>query len=317
MKVLKSHSIYVCLILLAGLLAMQNTFGQKNRNTRDVYISNYRKIAVEEMLRSGIPASITLAQGMLESDNGNSSLATEANNHFGIKCHKTWNGEKVYHDDDKKNECFRKYNSADESYRDHTDFLKNTNRYSALFSLKNNDYKGWAKGLREAGYATSRTYADDLIRIIEENNLYKFDEGDLSFKPTNIFTDSKDDKLVEIKVRKIYERNRIKFVFAEEGDNIEKITKDMEKRSWEIAKYNEFTDSTVIKPGDPIYLQPKRWSASKNHEFHFVKSGETMHEISQLYGMKLSKLYRKNRMEMGKQPEVEQKLWLRSRKPTK
>ena len=206
-----NKSTIISFLLCLGILAQ----AQKSRITRDVYITNYRNIAVEEMLRSGIPASITLAQGMLESDNGNSSLAIDANNHFGIKCHKTWDGEKVYHDDDKKNECFRKYNSANDSYRDHTDFIKNTNRYAELFNNKSNDYKSWAKGLKNAGYATSRTYADDLIRIIEENNLNKFDDGDLSFKPTNIFTDSKEDKLVEIKVRKIYERNRIKFVFAE------------------------------------------------------------------------------------------------------
>ena len=145
------------------------------RMSREEYIEMYSDIAMKEMLRSGVPASITLAQGMLESDNGNSSLAKKSNNHFGIKCHNDWTGKKVHHDDDSRHECFRKYKTVYDSYVDHSDFLMNTSRYAFLFDLDVKDYRGWAKGLKKAGYATSRTYADMLIRIIEENDLHRYD----------------------------------------------------------------------------------------------------------------------------------------------
>ena len=149
---------------------------------RKDYIKEYNSLAIKEMKRSGIPASITLAQAMLESDNGNSTLARKANNHFGIKCHSSWKGAKVYHDDDKRNECFRKYKSIYSSYIDHSDFITNNNRYQFLFELSLSDYKAWAKGLQKAGYATSRTYAELLIKIIDNNQLYVYDQGgSLSF----------------------------------------------------------------------------------------------------------------------------------------
>ena len=308
-------------VLIFLFLSLSIRSYSQKRYTRDDYIKTYSKIAVDEMKRSGIPASITLAQGMLESDNGNSSLTREANNHFGIKCHKHWDGKRVYHDDDANNECFRKYPSAEDSYRDHTDFLMQTSRYIALFELKSNDYKGWAKGLKKSGYATSSSYSSDLIRIIEENELYRLDEGDFS-RPflTKIAKNKQsswgdEDFTIDIKRRKIYERNRIKYIIVENGDNIEKITKELDLLSWEIRKYNELTDSAKIVPSQVLYTQPKRWRAEVGNDFHTVKEGETMYSISQLYGMKLSKLYRKNRMEPGTQPTISQKLWLRKRKP--
>lgn len=282
------------------------------------YINTYKKIAIDEMKRSGIPASITLAQGMLESANGNSTLSVQAKNHFGIKCHK-WQGKTFYQDDDAKDECFRKYGSPEESYRDHTDFLVNTSRYAFLFDYKSDDYKNWAKGLKKAGYATSRSYAEDLIRIIEENNLHKFDNGDYTQQPKIRASKSKSYKAeefyVDIKRRKVYERNRIKYVLVEEGDNLSKLTKEMSMLSWELKKYNELTDTAQLVPGQVLYIQPKRWKAEVGNDFHIAASGETMHAISQLYGVKLNKLYRKNRMEQGIQPAEGQKIWLRSRKP--
>lgn len=285
--------------------------------SKEEYIEKYKKIAVDEMKRSGIPASITLAQGMLESENGNSTLAYQSNNHFGIKCHKTWEGKKVYHDDDKNHECFRKYPSPEDSYRDHTDFLVNTRRYEKLFDYKSNDYKNWAKGLKKAGYATSRSYAGDLIRIIEENELYRLDQGDFS-RPEikRIYSNSTDeDFVVDIKRRKIYERNRIKYVIAVINDNVDKISKDMGLLSWELTKYNEITKDTKIVEGQVLYIQPKRRNAEVGHDFHTVAEGETMYSISQLYGMKLNILLRKNRMEKGQEPILGQKIWLRKRKP--
>jgi hypothetical protein len=298
------------LILIVLSLKAQNY-------SKEEYIEKYKKIAVDEMKRSGIPASITLAQGMLESENGNSTLAYKSNNHFGIKCHKTWEGKKVYHDDDKNHECFRKYPSPEDSYRDHTDFLVNTRRYEKLFDYKSNDYKNWAKGLKKAGYATSRSYASDLIRIIEENELYRLDQGDFS-RPEikRTYSNSADeDFVVDIKRRKIYERNRIKYVIAETNDNVDKISKDMGLLSWELSKYNEISKDSKIEEGQVLYIQPKRRNAEVGHDFHTVAEGETMYSISQFYGMKLNILLRKNRMEKGQEPTVGQKIWLRKRKP--
>jgi LysM repeat protein len=300
----------LCFLLNVHCICAQNY-------SRNDYIEKYKKIAVDEMKRSGIPASITLAQGMLESENGNSSLAYQSNNHFGIKCHKTWKGKKVYHDDDKDHECFRKYPSAVDSYRDHTDFLVNTNRYEKLFEYKSNDYKNWAKGLKKAGYATSRTYAQDLIRIIEENELYRLDKGDFTRPEVKreYSTLADEDFVVDIKRRKIYERNRIKYIIVEQGDDLNKITKDMELLTWQLTRYNEIQKDTKLETGQVLYIQPKRRNAEVGHDFHTVAAGETMYSISQLYGIKLSKLLRKNRMEAGQEPQTGQKIWLRKRKP--
>ncbi|SHH02940.1 flagellum-specific peptidoglycan hydrolase FlgJ [Winogradskyella wandonensis] len=150
------------------------TKSSRKRTSVDVYIDTYSAIAMSEMRTSKIPASITLAQGILESGSGNGRLAKEANNHFGIKCH-GWKGEKIYHDDDRSQECFRKYKEASTSYKDHSDFLVGRKRYAGLFNLKPDDYKGWARGLRAAGYATDRKYPEKLISLIERYELYKYD----------------------------------------------------------------------------------------------------------------------------------------------
>ncbi|MCX7985990.1 MAG: glucosaminidase domain-containing protein [Bacteroidales bacterium] len=284
------------------------------RMTKEEYIEKYKKIAIDEMKRSGIPASITLAQGIIESANGNSTLARKANNHFGIKCHK-WDGEKHYHDDDAKDECFRKYDSAEDSFRDHTDFLMKTPRYRFLFDYSSDDYKSWAHGLQKAGYATSKTYASDLIRTIEENKLYIFDSGDYTRKVTFTRTDSDESFVITVKKRKIYERNRIKYIIAEEGDNLQSLTKELDLFSWQLRKYNELPEDYQVQPGELLYIQPKRCRPEPGNDFHIVKKGETMHSISQLYGVKVKKLYKRNHMEPGTEPEEGQKLWLRKTRP--
>ena len=141
----------------------------------EIYIDQYSSIAKDEMKAHKIPASIILAQGILESGMGYSRLAKEGNNHFGIKCHKDWSGEKIYHDDDEKGECFRVYKNVASSFRDHSLFLKNRQRYSPLFKMKLSNYKGWAKGLKKAGYATDPGYAEKLISLVERFELMKFD----------------------------------------------------------------------------------------------------------------------------------------------
>jgi LysM repeat protein len=305
---------YLLLIFITSLLYASEILCQNI--SLEEYIEKYKKIAIEEMKRSGIRANITLAQGIVESSNGNSTLARKANNHFGIKCHK-WNGKKFYQDDDEEDECFRKYNSPEESFRDHTDFLLSGSRYNFLFDFKSNDYKRWAKGLKKAGYATSRQYADDLIRTIKENELYRFDDEDYIKPPTKHLTTNHDNEYftIDINRRKINELNRIKYIIIKAGDNLESLTKELDLFSWQLKKYNELPDKYVLVPGEKLFIQPKRWRAEIGNDFHFAKKNETMHSISQIYGIKINKLYRKNRMELGTEPFTGQKIWLRKRKP--
>ncbi|MCX6270210.1 MAG: glucosaminidase domain-containing protein [Bacteroidetes bacterium] len=292
------------------------------------YISRYKEVAIRKMKEHRIPASITLAQGILESANGNSDLAVNANNHFGIKCHEDWDGEAYYKDDDEKNECFRKYRTPDQSFEDHTRFLCSRPRYAFLFELKPTDYKEWAYGLKKAGYATNPQYPQMLIKIIEDNRLFEFDHaGDLPFGEQFSFTiDSlpkeykemvrtSDAEVISFGVvrRQVYRNNRVKFTVSLKGDNIKKLAEDLDLMTWQICRYNELSKKDEIKQGQIIYIQPKRRRAEK--EFHIVKPHETIYTISQLYGIKMKFLYRKNRMEKGNQPYKGQKLWLRSTKP--
>jgi flagellum-specific peptidoglycan hydrolase FlgJ len=183
--------------------------------SRSEYFETFREMAVHEMHRSGVPASITLAQGALESGDGNSTLARSANNHFGIKCHNDWNGRKIYYDDDAKNECFRKYPSVEDSYRDHSDYLREKQRYAFLFELDPLDYKGWARGLKKAGYATNPSYASKLIEIIDEYDLHRYDRmGDIA----QVHHRRPPRPASHIATRTILEKNRVKYVLALPGD---------------------------------------------------------------------------------------------------
>lgn len=295
------------------------TIAQK-KLTREEYIDNYKNIAIYQMKTKGVPASIILAQGLLESDNGNSKLAIKANNHFGIKCHNTWSGSTIYMDDDMRNECFRKYSNPETSYKDHSDFLRGARRYSFLFDLNPTDYKGWAYGLKKAGYATNPHYAEMLIKIIEDNSLYIYDKG-ISVEvdsPTKGMGDLVDIDHFVIdmnKHRKIFTRNRIKYIIVKKGDDYASLTKELELLPWQLSKYNELSKDSALKEGQEIYIQPKRCRAEINHSVHVVEKGETMYSISQLYGIKQASLYRKNRMKIGEQPEVGQVIQLRKRKP--
>jgi len=307
--------------------------------TRDQYIEKYKDAAINEMNRAGIPASITLAQGVLESDNGNSTLARKANNHFGIKCH-DWTGKSMNMDDDEKNECFRKYKSVDESFKDHSEFLHNSNRYKSLFSLDRMDYKGWAKGLKKAGYATSKTYANDLITIIEESNLHQYDiamvpkltwkqkrekakleaklkaevEARNKNKPADTLTEIPEapaEFTVDIVKHPLFVRNRRDFVMVKPGDTYNLLTKELNLLPWELAMFNEIDKAKPLIPGTELYLQPKRNQAARGYDVHIVQQGESMYLIAQKYGIKLKFLYSKNCMAEGSEPVVGQKLNLR------
>jgi LysM repeat protein len=294
--------------------------------TRQNYIDKYADYAVKEMERSGVPASITLAQGMLESGNGNSELARKAKNHFGIKCHSSWTGKTFRMDDDAKDECFRVYRSVLESYKDHSDFLRKYKRYASLFELKITNYKGWAKGLKKAGYATNPKYADRLIKLIEENRLHLYDKG---YKPKNNSKPEKENKEIKKRNKKpagndnfiinpfgrdIKKINRINFIKIKKGDTFYKIAKEFDVMLWELYKYNDLPKGSTLKEGQILYLQPKRNKADIGNDYHTVKKGDTMYSISQKYGIKLKKLYKKSLIKPGTEPKVGDKLWLRKTK---
>lgn len=279
-----------------------------DRITREEYIEIYKDLAIREMNRSGVPASITLAQGALESGDGNSRLARIANNHFGIKCHNDWQGKRILEDDDKNNECFRKYQSVEDSYRDHSDYLTSTPRYASLFGLDITDYKGWARGLKKAGYATSPTYADKLIEIIEKFRLQNYDKSEIPARYSDNKTYSSDNKVL---TRNIYEKNRIKYVEAEPGDTYESLTEELGKLDWEILRYNDVKTGDTLSSGQVVYLQPKRNKAEAGKETHTIKKGETMYSVSQAYAIKLSRLYSMNLMNPGTEPAPGTTLQLR------
>lgn len=302
-------------IAISLLLISLTLFSQK---TAEQYIVEFADMAVSEMKRSGVPASITLAQGILESASGNSRLAKEGNNHFGIKCHSSWTGAKIYADDDAKNECFRKYKSAEESYRDHSDFLKANSRYHFLFELDKTDYKAWAHGLKKAGYATSPTYAEALIRLIEKHELYAYDSNEKPHikpdkKPARK-TNTDDNFSLNPYGRDIMYNNNTPYIIAKSGDNIESICNEFDMMPWQIRRYNDLRKGDSIVAGEFIYLKPKRNKAEKGHDTHTIAPGENMRDIAQQYAIKEKKLYRKNKMEKDSQPEVNTKINLRKTK---
>jgi len=277
-----------------------------SQNIKD-YIKKYNGLAISEMHLYGIPASITLAQGILESASGTSKLAVEANNHFGIKCHVGWDGPSIYHDDDHEQECFRKYNTVDQSFRDHSLFLSERKRYLFLFSLRRTDYRGWAKGLQQAGYATSKTYAKKIIQLINDYNLSQYDNKKLnSIKQDQL----NRDNAISVDLQ-IFEKNYIKYVLAKEGQFYDDIAEKIDVWLWELLKYNESEIDRLLAKGEKVYLQPKRRKGDS--PFHIVLEGETMYSISQIHGIKLKHLYKKNRMDFGSEPYVGQRLSLREK----
>lgn len=291
----------------------------QNRISRDEYIKQYKAIAIRQMKANGIPASIILAQGILESDNGNSTLAVKANNHFGIKCHKDWTGPTMHHDDDKFNECFRKYKSPEKSYEDHSLFLRGSKRYAFLFDLDPTDYKGWAHGLKKAGYATNPKYPEMLIKLIEENKLYQYDSGvEIEVQsPTKGIADlvDTDNFTIDIfKQKKVFLRNNRKYIIVGEGDSFKSLSKEFDLLPWQIFRYNDLPRNAKIAVGMELFIEHKRFRADRNHKVHVAEAGETMHQISQMYGVRLNSLYRKNGMKKGEEPTEGQVIQLRNRK---
>lgn len=306
------HLFLLAILFFPSLLLSQSYTSKETTE----YIQKYHKTAIREMYKYKIPASITLAQGILESGSGRSNLAVKANNHFGIKCGSDYSGKKFFKNDDKRNDCFRVYSSADESFRDHSVFLTKS-RYASLFNLKITDYKGWAKGLKQAGYATSNEYPTKLIAVIEQNNLTVYDRNPESYiskkeaedyslndekkttptvldNTTDNNTDNKDSKnkltpkVVNGKI------NGVKCYCVKQGDTFYRISKNAGLTVDQLLQYNDFPSGYSLKAGEYIFLEEKQ-KKNKSFDYHTVQRGDTWLSISQLYGIQLARLKKLNK----------------------
>lgn len=276
------------------------------------YIDQYKDLAIEEMIRYRVPASITLAQGILESGAGTSELTRKGNNHFGIKCH-GWTGRTVYHDDDASQECFRAYDNALQSYEDHCKFLRNGKRYSSLFNLSITDYKGWAHGLKAAGYATNPRYAYQLIGIIELYRLHDYDKAKSydKFMAKCSGTDQPVGGQTQLHPIHIYNKNY--YLYARQGDTFKLIGQEIGISYKKIARYNERDKKDALQPGEIVWLKKKQKRADKEFKNrpHTVKPGESMYSIAQYYGIRLKSLYKMNDISPDESIRVGQKLRVR------
>ena len=271
------------LILIISSLTLQ---AQTRNKQYEAYIKKYRELAVEEMKKYHIPASITLAQGLLESGAGQSALARKSNNHFGIKCGSDWYGKTVSHDDDARGECFRAYKHPKDSYEDHSKFLAGRPRYASLFNLNITDYKGWARGLKKAGYATNPRYADQLIGIIELYELYKYDDKNyLKWLKKNP------------NPHQTYIANGLLYIVVRAGDSWKSISQEFDISQKKLRKYNDLYKGYALQVGDILYLEKKNKKADKEHIVHVLRAGESMYSVSQKYGIRLKNLYKLNKMD--------------------
>jgi LysM repeat protein len=282
-------------LLILSVLCLGNLYAETiDRNALKMdYIDKWRSTAIQQMIHSKIPASITLAQGLIESAAGTSELATKGNNHFGIKCHE-WKGDRMFHDDDLKGECFRVYGSAELSFVDHSEFLTGRSRYASLFSLNPTDYEAWAKGLKKAGYATNPQYANILIKLIEDFHLDQFDAGVLTPQNKNSFLVSSKNKYDQLHAVQQKE-NKSKYIVAQKGDTYYRISQEFSMAMWELRQYNDFDKKKdVLEEGDIVYIQPKKRRSGGSNEYVTVEILESLASVSQDFGIKLKTLKRKN-----------------------
>ncbi|MBQ8655935.1 MAG: glucosaminidase domain-containing protein [Prevotella sp.] len=295
---MKKQILLLCLLAVMPLVGLM---AQSRWNARyQAYVDQYRDIAISQMQRYHIPASITLAQGLLESGAGHSLLAREANNHFGIKCHSDWKGATMQFDDDELDECFRSYKNSQESYEDHSRFLSSGQRYRSLFSLKLTDYKGWARGLKAAGYATNPHYANLLIELIETYKLYDYDEGYVADRSDELGID-------------VYEFNDNLYVLARRGDTFRTLGELLGISYKKLASYNERERDDQLEEGEIIWLKKKARKAPKEYRDrpHTVQPGESMYSIAQYYGIRLERLYKLNDLSPDYDIQVGDQLQLR------
>lgn len=336
-------NIFFILLLIFGSI-----INAQDWKTDDQYIQNFAKYAVEEMELYKIPASIKLAQGILETGGGQSRLAREGKNHFGIKCKENWTGKTMKHTDDAPNECFRVYDDPRQSYRDHSIFLTTRKYYTGLFSLDIKDYKAWAHGLKKAGYATNPRYAYILIDRIERYKLYEFDnikphqvadklkelypgytptddiiakveapkKEQTKFVETPKITvetpkkKSKQEILNELKILS-HPNGGLKYIVLSGELDLVDISQKYNINESRLHSYNELKSRKLSK-NQIIFLEYKKSSGSQ--EFYIAQKGDKMYEIAQKFGIKLRKLYSKNRMEEGDEPTEGQKIYLQYQK---
>lgn len=314
------------LLLLSLFIPMLIQAADGRKITRAEYIAMYKDDAINDMKKMGVPASITMAQALLESSDGNSNLARHANNHFGIKC-SDWKGPSYIQDDDTKDECFRKYKSVLESYDDHSNFLRTRPRYAFLFEYDLKDYKSWAKGLKKAGYATEPTYAERLIKIIEDNQLYllDIDTGGPAYASNdrNPVLEEKTSREVNhlsvpavevvnaFDTRVIKQNNGVDYIIVRNGDTFHSLALEFELGHWQLPKYNEMNSDQALVAGQMIYLKPKKSSGSKS--LVVAKAGDTIHSIAQSAGIKVKYLCKYNDLNEEQALRPGQKVYLKKR----
>lgn len=320
-------------VIVFAFIAISAT-AQKQDKVAD-YINQYKELAIAEMQRTGVPASITLAQGIHESGAGGSQLAMASNNHFGIKCKSNWTGESVKHDDDAKGECFRKYPSSEDSYKDHSDFLKNGQRYAFLFSLDPTDYQGWANGLKKAGYATNPKYPQVLIKLVEDYQLQdytlialgKLSSGneETEIVKEEIKTKVIPNKTVEVEPETVkvelesfpafpegeFKINETRVVFAKKGTSFLSIAKQYSLDLSKLFDFNDMQPAIEVEKDQLIYIQRKRKTGKE--DFHLIKVGETLHDIAQSQAIRLESLQELNWLKKNDIPAVGEKLSLKSK----
>ena len=310
------------LFVLTAVVFAPSVQAQHRKMTTKEYINKYKDIAIKDMKTYKIPASITLAQGILESGSGNSTLARKANNHFGIKCHKDWKGQTIHVADDTHRDCFRKYKNAEASYRDHSKFLTKRGRYSFLFNYPITDYKAWAYGLKRAGYATNPRYPQLLIHYIEKYHLYKYDQEGLKHSKKHKksrrflkYATPKISSFVKVRTsmygRPVLENNGRRLIVVRSGDTFNKVAAEFEISTRKLLKYNDLKKEHVLHPGELLYLEKKASKAAKGYKYYTVKQGETLWAISQLYGIRLNSLLNKNNLPHHFQAETGTKLRVR------
>ncbi len=329
-----------CLPLIISILivAMQIVTGAntQQRISREEYIARYRHIAIEHQQYYGIPASITMAQGILESDSGNSHLARGSNNHFGIKCKSNWTGRTFTHTDDAPDECFRAYKSVEDSYEDHAEFLDTSPRYDSLFRFDPTDYRSWARGLKGAGYATAPDYAQRLVKLIEDNKLYLLDleaEGIVTPVEEQIVVAVENESIDEVassinrsinpnnylvtidthRGYNIYRTNHTFYVIAKEGDTPQSIGEKFELSEKMIRRFNDLDNTQRIEVGDMVFIERKQSRWLGNIRQHHVLEGETIYLLSQKYGIREASLRKINKLKSGEQPAVGSDIKVRKR----
>jgi LysM repeat protein len=319
-------------LLLVGFSAL----AQSSIVIKD-YIAKYSQIAIEEMRRTGVPASITLAQGIHETQAGQSKLVLSSNNHFGIKCKSEWTGERVYHDDDARGECFRKYESPYDSYRDHSDFLKTRSHYSFLFQLDPTDYEAWAHGLKKAGYATNPKYPQLLIKLIKDYNLQDYtlvalNNKELPKKTEDVITASNTEsstsdaksmsprigefiktQVLNMPAAGVYRINRTKVITIPKGASYLAVAQEHNISLARLFDFNDMEPQETAVKDHLLFLQRKRKTGS--NAYHIIAKGESLHDIAQAEGIRLESLMEYNWLAQGLQPMPGEQLYLQKKAP--